>query len=270
MKIIAWHDTTGRHHGAVEDGLVHGLAGELGAFTRDGSTRPLSDIGKPASPVAPGKIICVGLNYRDHAKESGLDIPEMPALFTKLPSAVIGHRDPIILPTLSTDIDYEAELGVVIGRPARDVPADRALEYVFGYTCVNDVSARDLQSREGFGWVRGKSPDTFCPIGPVLVTADQIEDPQDLTISCRVNGETLQHSTTAEMIFSVAEIIAFISAAVTLQPGDLICTGTPSGVGMARQPRRWLRAGDTVEVEIDGIGALINPVHAAAAPAVSS
>ena len=267
MKVITWREGRGRRYGTDHGDQILGLAGEIGSFIPDGSLYARDVLDRLTSPILPGKIICVGLNYRDHAAESQLDLPEFPALFTKLPSAVIGPGDTIVLPALSSEIDYEAELGVVIGQPTRNVSPKEALGHVFGYTCVNDVSARDLQSREGFGWVRGKSPDTFCPVGPVVVTADTITDPQALAIDCRVNGETVQASNTAEMIFSVAELIAFIASAVTLLPGDLICTGTPSGVGVARRPQRWLSPGDTVEVEISGIGCLRNPV-AASEPAV--
>jgi 2,4-didehydro-3-deoxy-L-rhamnonate hydrolase len=211
----------------------------------------------------PGKIVCVGLNYRDHAAESNLTLPSRPLLFAKWQTALIGPGEDIVLPPVSDEVDYEAELGVVIGRRARRVSAGDALEYVAGYLCVNDVSARDVQMGDG-QWTRGKSFDSFCPIGPELVAADRIADPQALGIRCLVNGEALQDSSTAEMVFSVAEVIAFASEAITLEPGDLIATGTPAGVGFARTPPVFLRDGDEVTVEIDGIGSLTNPVRAAA------
>jgi 2-keto-4-pentenoate hydratase/2-oxohepta-3-ene-1,7-dioic acid hydratase in catechol pathway len=212
----------------------------------------------------PGKIICVGLNYRDHAAESNAPAPTRPLLFAKWETALIGPGAEIVLPAVSGEVDYEAELGVVIGRRARGASVEDALDHVAGYLCVNDVSARDVQMGDG-QWTRGKSFDTFCPIGPRLVPADGI-DPQALGIRCLLNGEPLQDSTTAEMIFSVAEVISFASEAITLEPGDLIATGTPAGVGFARTPPIFLRDGDEVTVEIDGIGSLTNPVRAAASP----
>ena len=211
----------------------------------------------------PGKIVCVGLNYRDHATESGLELPTRPLLFAKWQSSIIGPGEPIVLPPVSDEVDFEAELGVVIGERARSVSADRALDHVGGYVCVNDVSARDVQMGDG-QWTRGKSFDSFCPIGPRLVPAGEIPDPQDLGIRCIVNGEPLQDSSTAEMVFGVAEVIAFVSEAITLEPGDLIATGTPAGVGFARKPPIFLADGDEVTVEIDGLGSLTNPVVAAA------
>lgn len=215
-----------------------------------------------AAPLdTPGKIICVGLNYRDHAEESGMAIPTSPILFTKFANTVIGPGEPIVIPPFTTQVDYEAELAVVIGRRAAQVSVDEARSYVAGYTCANDVSARDLQFADG-QWYRGKGLDTFCPLGPRLATPDEIPDPQDLGIRCIVNGTTLQDSTTAQMIFSVDEIISFISQGITLEPGDVILTGTPVGVGFARTPPIFLADGDVVRVEIDGIGALENPVKA--------
>ena len=214
----------------------------------------------PLSIDRPGKIICVGLNYRDHAEETGAEAPTAPLLFAKWGNALIGDGDAIVLPPESEQVDYEAELGVVIGRTTRRVAERDALDAVRGYICVNDVSARDLQFGDG-QWTRGKSPDTFCPVGPRLVPREEIADPQALAIRCRVNGRTLQDSSTANMIFSVAEIIAHISRTITLEPGDLIATGTPAGVGIARDPQVLLQDGDEVTVEIEGLGALTNPVH---------
>jgi 2,4-didehydro-3-deoxy-L-rhamnonate hydrolase len=214
----------------------------------------------PLSIDRPGKIICVGLNYRDHAEETGAEAPTAPLLFAKWGNTLIGDGDAIVLPPESEQVDYEAELGVVIGRTTRRVAEGDALDAVRGYICVNDVSARDLQFGDG-QWTRGKSPDTFCPVGPRLVPREEIPDPQALAIRCRVNGRTLQDSSTANMIFSVAEIIAHISRTITLEPGDLIATGTPAGVGIARDPQVLLQDGDEVTVEIEGLGALTNPVH---------
>jgi 2,4-didehydro-3-deoxy-L-rhamnonate hydrolase len=207
----------------------------------------------------PGKIICVGLNYRRHAEEQGAPVPDHPILFAKWPTALIGPGEPIVLPPISASIDYEAELGVVIGSRAKAVPADEALGVVRGYLCANDVSARDLQAADR-QFTRAKSLDTFCPVGE-LVPASAVPDPQALRIRCLVNGEVRQDSTTADMIFSVVEVIAFVSEAITLQPGDLLLTGTPEGVGLYRDPPRFLADGDEVVVEIDGIGRLENPVR---------
>jgi 2-keto-4-pentenoate hydratase/2-oxohepta-3-ene-1,7-dioic acid hydratase in catechol pathway len=207
----------------------------------------------------PPKIICVGLNYRDHAEETGAELPRAPLLFAKWGNTLIGHGDPIVLPPESREVDYEAELGVVIGTGGRHIAEARALEHVRGYICVNDVSARDLQFADG-QWTRGKSPDTFCPVGPRLVPREEIDDPQALAIRCILNGETMQDSSTANMIFSVAEIIAYVSRTVTLEPGDLIATGTPAGVGVFRDPKVLLKDGDEVTVEVEGLGALTNPV----------
>jgi 2-keto-4-pentenoate hydratase/2-oxohepta-3-ene-1,7-dioic acid hydratase in catechol pathway len=207
----------------------------------------------------PGKIICVGLNYRDHAEETGAELPKAPLLFAKWGNTLIGHGDPIVLPPESKEVDYEAELGVVIGTGGRHIAEARALDHVRGYICVNDVSARDLQFADG-QWTRGKSPDTFCPVGPRLVPREEIADPQALAIRCILNGETMQDSSTANMIFSVAEIISYVSRTITLEPGDLIATGTPAGVGVFRDPKVLLKDGDEVTVEVEGLGALTNPV----------
>jgi 2-keto-4-pentenoate hydratase/2-oxohepta-3-ene-1,7-dioic acid hydratase in catechol pathway len=210
----------------------------------------------------PQKIICVGLNYRDHAEEQGTAVPEQPILFAKWPNTLIGPGDPIVLPEISEQVDYEAELGVVIGSRVRSVSVENALAAVGGYVCLNDVSARDLQFSDG-QWTRGKSPDTFCPVGPRVVPAAEIPDPQALGIRALLNGELMQDSTTANMIFGVAEIVAFASQTMTLEPGDLIATGTPAGVGVFRDPAVFLQPGDEITIEIDGIGALTNPVQAA-------
>jgi 2-keto-4-pentenoate hydratase/2-oxohepta-3-ene-1,7-dioic acid hydratase in catechol pathway len=214
----------------------------------------------PLSISRPGKIVCVGLNYLDHAAEGGQELPKEPLLFAKWPNTLIGDGDAIVVPPAVKQVDYEAELGVVIGTTAKRVGEADALDHVAGYICLNDVSARDLQFADG-QWTRGKSPDTFCPVGPRLVAREEIDDPQQLGIRCVVNGQTLQDSSTAQMIFSVAEIIAYVTRVITLEPGDLIATGTPAGVGVFRDPKVLLEDGDEVSVEIDGLGTLTNPVE---------
>jgi 2-keto-4-pentenoate hydratase/2-oxohepta-3-ene-1,7-dioic acid hydratase in catechol pathway len=208
----------------------------------------------------PWKIVCVGLNYRDHAEEQGVELPEAPLLFAKWPNTLIGPGEPIVLPAEAQEVDFEAELGVVIGTTAKHVSEAQALDHVRGYIPLNDVSARDLQFADK-QWTRGKSPDTFCPVGPRLVPAEEVGDPQGLAIRCVLNGETMQDSSTAQMIFSVAEIIAYVTRVITLDPGDLIATGTPAGVGVFRDPKVLLKDGDEVSVEIEGVGTLTNPVE---------
>ena len=208
----------------------------------------------------PGKIICVGLNYKDHAEEQGAELPAAPLLFAKFTTALIGPGEPIVIPHVVTQCDYEAELGVVIGERVKGISKESALEAVRGYLCANDVSARDLQFSDG-QWTRGKSPDTFCPVGPLVPAAD-VDDPHDLRIRAIVSGEVLQDSTTANLIFGVDEIISYASQTSTLEPGDLILTGTPAGVGVFREPKRLLQDGDTVTIEIERIGELTNPVVA--------
>jgi 2,4-diketo-3-deoxy-L-fuconate hydrolase len=215
------------------------------------------------APIArPGKIVAIGLNYVDHAEETGQPIPEVPVVFGKYPNTIIGPGEPIRIPPIASQIDYEAELTVVIGRRARNVSEDQAMEYVFGYTNANDVSARDLQFSEGGQWTRSKSIDTFCPTGPYVATRDEIPDPHNLYIRCILNGEVVQDGHTSKMIFSVAEMVSFLSQGMTLEPGDLIITGTPPGVGMAREPQLWMKPGDEVSIEIEGLGTLTNPVEA--------
>lgn len=221
--------------------------------------------GRPLAPLRPGKIVAIGLNYLDHVRETGMETPERPIVFAKFPSSVVGPEDDIVVDRrVTARADWEVELAVVIGRPARDVAAEEALDHVFGYTVANDVSARDVQFADG-QWVRGKSFDTFCPVGPVLVTRDEIPDPQLLRLTTSVNGELVQDSSTAEMIFGVAELIAFCSRSLTLAPGDLLLTGTPWGCGEFREPRRSLQDGDLVECAVEGIGTLRNTVREVAA-----
>jgi 2,4-didehydro-3-deoxy-L-rhamnonate hydrolase len=208
----------------------------------------------------PGKIVCVGLNYRDHAEEQGAELPQAPLLFAKWTTALIGPGDPIVIPPIVTKCDYEAELGVVIGSRVKGVSKENAFEAVRGYLCANDVSARDLQFGDG-QWTRGKSPDTFCPVGP-MTPRDEVPDPHALRIRATVSGEVLQDSTTANLIFGVDDVIAYASQTTTLEPGDLILTGTPAGVGVFRDPQRLLQPGDEVTIEIDGLESLTNPVVA--------
>jgi 2-keto-4-pentenoate hydratase/2-oxohepta-3-ene-1,7-dioic acid hydratase in catechol pathway len=223
-------------------------------------SRPLPEV-RWAVPLAnPGKIICIGLNYADHCREQNVAVPERPIVFTKFNTALLPHEGTISWPAGSSEqVDYEAELAVVIGREARQVSEVEAMDYVWGYTILNDISARDVQFGDG-QWIRGKSFDTFCPCGPVVVTAETIPDPHDLAIRCRVNGATLQDSNTGEMIFRIPYLISYISRTCTLRPGDIISTGTPNGVGVFRDPKVFLRPGDVVEVEVAGIGVLRNRV----------
>jgi 2,4-diketo-3-deoxy-L-fuconate hydrolase len=207
----------------------------------------------------PGKIVCVGLNYHDHADESGMPTPAEPLLFGKFPNTLVGPGEPIVLPPTSEHVDGEAELAVVIGATAHNVDRAAAMDYVFGYTVANDVSARDLQFGDG-QWFRGKGFDTFCPVLPQIVPRDEVPDPHDLRVVQRVNGTVMQDGSTRDLIFDVPTLVAFASAVMTLEAGDLILTGTPPGVGYFRDPRIALRPGDTVEVEVEGIGKLTNPV----------
>lgn len=234
---------------AAASALAAGLA--KGPFVTGRLLAPISD---------PGKVICIGLNYRDHALETNSPIPSEPVVFNKFPQAVVGPDDAVVLPGVAREVDYEAELVAVIGKPGKRISKSNAMQHVAGYTIGNDVSARDWQKgRPGGQWLMGKTPDTFAPTGPYLVTADEV-DPGDLKIGLRLNGQTMQASSTCELIFGVDELIAHVSQLVTLQPGDLIFTGTPPGVGVARKPPVFLQAGDHMEVEIEGLGVLSNPV----------
>ncbi len=242
---------------ALEDGLARAaMALAVGTSQEkfiEGTLRaPIPD---------PGKVICIGLNYRDHAAESGMEPPEEPVVFSKFGNTIIGPDEAIRLPAVSSQVDYEAELVVVIGQRGSRIPKDKAFQFVAGYMNGHDVSARDWQiGKPGKQWLLGKTADTFAPIGPWLVTADEIGDPHDLSVQLRLNGQTMQQGHTRELIFGIDELIAYISQLVTLEPGDVIFTGTPPGVGMGRKPPVWLKPGDTVEVEIDGLGVLRNPV----------
>ena len=244
------------------DGAAEACAGDPFAGLRP-LGRP-ARIARTLSPVAPPLILGIGLNYRRHAEETGAKLPSHPVVFMKAPGALNHPGAPIVLPACSTMVDYECELAVVLARTCRDVARTDALGQVLGYTVANDVSARDWQKQWGGGqWCRGKSFDGFCPLGPVLVTADAIPDPQTLRLTTAIGEDRLQDSTTADMIFAVADLIAFLSQGTTLPAGTVILTGTPEGVGMARTPPRWLRAGETVRTAIAGIGELANPVVAA-------
>jgi 2-keto-4-pentenoate hydratase/2-oxohepta-3-ene-1,7-dioic acid hydratase in catechol pathway len=225
-------------------------------------TREEVAIAKLLAPIRPSVILCIGLNYRKHAAESGLEPPKYPVLFIKAPNALQNPGDPILIPRVERDaVDYECELAVILKKPAKNVSREAALDYVLGYTCANDVSGRDWQIKKGGSqWNRGKSFDTFCPMGPDLVTPDEIPNPNDLRIKTILNGQTMQDWTTSDMIFDVPELISFLSQSTTLPAGAAILTGTPQGVGFARKPPVVLRAGDTVTIEIERIGALTNPV----------
>jgi len=268
MKIIRYKTPGGEIDYAQEhaDGSATKLRGTLfEGFTPTGEAAPVARI---LAPLVPAAILCIGLNYRQHAAETNAPLPAQPVLFFKNPASVQHPGGPIVLPRwmASAKVDYECELAVIISKPAKNVPRERAHEYILGYTCANDVSARDWQ-KEGGGsqWCRGKSFDTFAPLGPCLVTPDEIPDPHALRIRTIVNGETLQDSSTGDMIFDIPTLIEFLSGSTTLLPGTVILTGTPHGVGMARTPPRWLRAGDSVTIDIEGIGALTNPVEEEAA-----
>jgi 2-keto-4-pentenoate hydratase/2-oxohepta-3-ene-1,7-dioic acid hydratase in catechol pathway len=244
--------------------LVRHLAGE----SRSGGAQHALDDVRLLAPIArPGKILCIGLNYADHCRESGMEPPAAPVLFAKYANAVIGPHEAISFdPRFSTQVDYEAELVAVIGRGCSRVGEAEALDCVAGYTIANDVSARDAQFSDG-QWVRSKSFDTFCPLGPWITTADEIGDPQALAIRCWVGDELRQDGNTADMIFGVAALVSYLSQVITLEPGDVVLTGTPWGVGFARTPPVYLQDGDVVRVAVEGIGELVNPVHVAAAAA---
>jgi len=244
------------------DGKAIEISGDIfGEFHLTGKP---AEVAKLLAPVSPSNFLCIGLNYRHHAQEWKSPIPEFPIVFMKLASAVQNPGDPIILPRRlrSDEVDYECELAVVIGRPCKNVSRDRALDYVLGYTCGNDVSTRDWQNKWGGGqWCRSKTFNTFAPLGPCLVTPDEIPNPNALGIKLDINGEVLQDWNTDDMIFDVPRLVEFLSASTTLPPGTVILTGTPHGVGVARKPPRWLKPGDTVTVTIEGIGSLSNPVE---------
>lgn len=220
---------------------------------------PLDEVRLGPPVPDPQKIVCLGLNYRDHAEEAGLEPPKAPMFFAKFANSLIGPHDTIVPPRTTEQVDYEAELAVVVGERGRDIPEDRALSHVAGAMAFNDVSARDLQLANGL-WTGGKAIDTFAPCGPTLVSLDEVGELHALSLRTRVNGEVVQEGSTASMIFDVAATISFLSNIMTLEPGDIIATGTPAGVGMSRTPKLFLQGGDVVEVELEGVGTLRNPV----------
>ncbi len=263
MRIIRYLNQDNQIHCGVPlaDSRAERLEGDI--YTSRNLSGKTDTVAKLLAPVTPTSILCIGLNYKHHAAESGMKPPELPILFVKGINTLQNHGDPIQIPTVlrSDEVDYECELAVIIGKPCKNVKRDTALEYVLGYTCANDVSARDWQIKKGGGqWCRGKFFDTFCPLGPCVVTPDEIPNPNTLGIRTILNGETVQDWNTNDMIFDVPALIEFLSGSTTLLPGTVILTGTPHGVGMAAKPPRWLKPGDTVTIEIEKIGALTNPV----------
>jgi 2-keto-4-pentenoate hydratase/2-oxohepta-3-ene-1,7-dioic acid hydratase in catechol pathway len=260
MKIVRVQTATGARYGILDEVIVQLLPGlPWASLTPTGETVPL-EATRLLAPVEPPNILAIGLNYRQHAAESQMKVPDHPLLFLKATTSVIGPDEPIVLPAAApAEVDYEAELCLVIGRTARKVSEAEALDYVFGYTCGNDVSARDCQLRLDGQWARGKSFDTFCPLGPWIETELQ---PDDIYVRASVAGHILQDDTTAAMLFDCRALISFLSHQMTLPPGTVIMTGTPEGVGFARKPPIFLKAGDVVEVEVEGIGVLRNPVVA--------
>jgi 2-keto-4-pentenoate hydratase/2-oxohepta-3-ene-1,7-dioic acid hydratase in catechol pathway len=228
-------------------------------WKKHGKVTAIEDVVLCAPVPRPGKLICIGLNYRDHAAESNMALPENPMVFSKFTTSIVGPDTPVVLPAGSEKSDYEAELAFVMGRVAKNVTQDKALQYVFGYCCLNDVSERGYQFTDG-QFQRAKSCDTFAPMGPYVVTADEVPNPGDLAIKLRLNGQTMQDSRTSQLIFGIPRLIEFLSRYITLEPGDMVSTGTPAGVGFARKPPVFLKPGDRMEVEIEGLGVLANPV----------
>jgi 2-keto-4-pentenoate hydratase/2-oxohepta-3-ene-1,7-dioic acid hydratase in catechol pathway len=264
MKIIRYRNRTGLIAYAAQqaDGSVLALTGDI--YNSPQVTDGKADVHKLLAPIVPSSIICIGLNYRRHAEETGAKFPEQPVVFFKGINTVLDPAEAIQIPQhlRSEEVDYECELAIVIGKPCKNVPRSKALEYVLGYTCCNDVSARDWQIKRGGGqWCRGKSFDTFSPLGPCLVTRDEISDPNKLAIRTVLNNQVMQDWNTNDMIFDVPALLEFLSGSTTLLPGTVILTGTPHGVGMAQKPPRWLRPGDSVSIEIEKIGTLTNPVE---------
>ncbi|MFT7640039.1 MAG: 2-keto-4-pentenoate hydratase/2-oxohepta-3-ene-1,7-dioic acid hydratase in catechol pathway [Pirellulaceae bacterium] len=262
-KVVRYRDGQEKVHFGKQhdDGSITRVEGCV--FGEHSDSGEAADVQKLLAPIAPKSILCIGLNYQKHADEGGNPAPEFPVLFMKMPSTVQNPGDPIQLPTKlkSNSVDYECELAVVIGKRAYNVSKEDALDYVFGYTCANDVSARDWQQKFGGSqWCRGKTFNTFCPLGPVIVTKDEITNPNSLGIKTILNGETMQDWNTNDMIFDVPTLIEFLSGSTVLEPGTVILTGTPHGVGAARKPPVYLKDGDTVTIEIEGIGQLTNPV----------
>jgi len=280
MKLVTFSDASGiARAGVLADNsvvdissrfrsvlsVIHGGAEALDAASQLASTAssriPLDEVKLLAPLQEPPRIFCVGLNYRDHAVESKMEIPKVPTVFLKLASALIGPSAAIELPSISSQPDYEAEFACVIGKGGSRIAREDWQEHVFGYTILNDVSARDIQLATT-QWTLGKSFNTFAPLGPAVVTKDEIADPHELDVKLAIDGEVLQHSNTRELIFKLPDLITYISSITPLQAGDIISTGTPAGVGLGRSPQRWLRSGETVTIEVSGLGALVNPVVA--------
>ena len=277
MKLASFSWNQEAHYGVVSGDKVYRLGSRITEFfqawaatgTGPAQAADLSSLPSVAldqvrllPPVPePEKIVCIGLNYRDHARESGMDIPRYPVFFAKYRNALAGPYDRIVLPRVSTQVDYEAELALVIGKPGRHIPEKQALDYVAGYMALNDVSARDFQFRSS-QWIQGKTFDTFAPCGPYLVTPAEVGDPHNLPVRLRLNGQVMQDSSTREFIFNIPRLISYLSDIFTFAPGDIISTGTPSGVGFTRKPPVLLKAGDVVEVEVERVGTLRNPVVA--------
>jgi len=268
MRLVTFQTEAGAtpQAGIVSSDQVIGLGRDMLSVIASGTLPALAgpryDLAavKLLAPIPrPPKFICVGMNYRDHAREAGVEIPSVPTIFSKFSNVVIGPGAPIVLPKNSSRPDYEAEFAFVIGPGGRHIPAVHALDHVFGYTIVNDVSARDHQTATS-QWQISKSFDTFAPMGPWIVTRDEIADPHALELQLEIGGDVLQHSNTRELVFGVPALIEYISSVVTLEPGDIVATGTPAGVGFARKPPRYLRPGDEVVIRIQGIGELRNPV----------
>jgi len=258
MKIVRFADNARTAYGVLTgDTIEVSVGAPFDGVRRTGQAVPLADV-RLLAPVEPPNVIALGLNYRRHAQESNMQVPGHPQMFLKATTSVIGPEDAIVLPRMAPDeVDYEAEICIVMGKPARNVAEADALDYVLGYTCGNDISARDCQLRLDGQWARGKSFDTFCPLGPWIETDI---DPDDEPIVSRLNGQVMQQSNTSDMIFGCRRLISFLSQVMTLSPGTVIMTGTPEGVGFARQPPVFLKPGDTIEIEIEGIGVLRNRV----------
>ena len=264
MRIIRFLDDDDKVHfgtGYENDSAIQ-LEGDLFDGLKETGIR--IHVKKLLAPLVPSAIFCIGLNYKEHAGETGFKLPDYPALFMKNPASVTNPGDPVIIPSVCSEkpeVDYEIELAVIIGKPAKNIPVSEALNYILGYTIANDVSARRWQKKAGGGqWVRGKSYDTFCPLGPAIITKNEIPDPQNLSLQCLLNEKIMQDSNTSNMIYSVAELIAYLSQDTTLLPGTLILTGTPEGVGYVRTPPVFLKKGDVLKLKIDKLGILINPV----------
>jgi 2-keto-4-pentenoate hydratase/2-oxohepta-3-ene-1,7-dioic acid hydratase in catechol pathway len=264
VKIIRFVDAHNQTHYGIPTDSSLTRAEKLNSSPITGGTRTgeTLEVKRLLAPIEPSNILCIGLNYRQHAIEVGAAFPERPVLFMKPTSSLTNPGDDVVHPTQVSELDYECELAVVIGKTAKNVSEHDALEYVLGYTACNDLSARDWQIRLDKQWIRGKSFDGFCPLGPVLVTTDEVPDPQTLRIQTRVNGVTLQDSNTADMIFNVRQIVSYLSKDMTLLPGTVIITGTPEGVGMGRKPQLWLKPGDVCEIDLEGVGVLTNTIVA--------